>query len=55
MAMLSDMHNHQAKERNTCIDLAAKLKQQILDAANHTHTGELSDSVAGFATDLGCE
>jgi hypothetical protein len=50
MAMLSDTHNRQAKKHNTCIDLAAKLKQQTLDAVDHTRTGELSDSMAGFAT-----
>jgi hypothetical protein len=49
MAMLSDMHSRQAKEHNTCIDLAAKLKQQILDAVDHTHIDELNDSMTGFA------
>jgi hypothetical protein len=50
MALLSDTHNRQVKEHNTFVDLAAKLKQQILDATNHTHIGELSDTLAGFAT-----
>jgi hypothetical protein len=49
MAMLSDTHNRQVKEHNTLIDLAAKLKQQILDAVDHTHTDELSNTLAGFA------
>jgi hypothetical protein len=49
MAMLSDMHNRQVKEHNTFVDLAAKLKQQILDAVDHTHVDELSDTLTGFA------
>jgi hypothetical protein len=39
MALLSDTHNRQVKEHNTCVDLAAKLKQQILDAVDHTQIG----------------
>jgi hypothetical protein len=49
MALLSDTHNRQVKEHNTRVDLAAKLKQQILDAVNHMHIDELNDSMAGFA------
>jgi hypothetical protein len=49
MAMLSDTHKGQVKEHNMCINLAAKLKQQILDATDHTRIGELNGSMAGFA------
>jgi hypothetical protein len=47
--VLSDTHNRQVKEHNTCVDVAAKLKQQILGAVNHTRTDELSDNMASFA------
>jgi hypothetical protein len=50
MAMLSDTHNREVKEYNTFIDLAAKLKQQILDAVDHTYIDELSNPLTGFAT-----
>jgi hypothetical protein len=33
--------------------LAAKLKQQILDAVEHVHIGEMSDTVTGFAAVTG--
>jgi hypothetical protein len=49
MAMLSDMRNRQVKEHNTFVNLAAKLKQQILDAVDHTHIDELGNPLAGFA------
>jgi hypothetical protein len=49
MALLSDTHNCQVKEHNARIDLAAKLKQQILDAVDHTCVDELNDSMTGFA------
>jgi hypothetical protein len=49
MATLADTRNCSAKEQNMWVELSSKLKQQILDAVDETHTDELSNRLAGRA------